>query len=534
MDQDQTYERKLTAGIDRELPSPDEGASNDWVAWLTMVSLKVIVAVSIFQWLKDTLLARTSSTSSNIYLVILGSTLATICAYLILLKYQTLIQQMSRDKVQLGERLGARTFALEKANEEMRLEIAERGRVEKDLMASESRFRTIIREAALGIALIDNQGRVIEGNPALLAMLGYAPEELRGMEFSRINHPENAQSSWENFQELLSGKLDVCRMETRYIRKEGYSAWGRQSITLVRGAEGQPQFAVALFEDITERKESEEKIRTYQHQLQSLASELSLTEERERRRLAMALHDHIAQLLMLAKGKFDQIQESKIYRTLAKPMEEIRRLIEESIRYTRSLVFELSPPILHDLGLEPAIQWLAEYMQQQHGLVVAVQDDDHPKSLDNEARMLLFRAVRELLFNVLKHAQTSWARVILQGDGTQVRVIVEDNGVGFAPDKLGALSGKLENYGIFSIRERLNYFGGGMEIESTPGQGARVILTMPLSVNKKKVGSPKRPLMTLNSGSPPEVAKGSARPLAKTRSHKIGNRSALTGEEIPA
>ena len=252
----------------------------------------------------------------------------------------------------------------------MRQEIAERGRVEKALMESESRFRTIIREAALGIALIDKQGRVMEGNPALLAMLGYAPEELRGTDFTRINHPENAESSWENFQKLLTGKQDICRVETRYLRKDGWSGWGRQSISLVRDAGGNPQFAIALFEDITERRESEEKIRTYQAQLQSLASELSLTEERERRRLATVLHDHIAQLLVVAKGKFEKMQESANYRNLAKPMEEVRKLIEESIRYTRSLVFELSPPILYDLGFEPAMQWLAEHMEKQYGLVV--------------------------------------------------------------------------------------------------------------------------------------------------------------------
>jgi signal transduction histidine kinase len=134
--------------------------------------------------------------------------------------------------------------------------------------------------------------------------------------------------------------------------------------------------------------------------------------------LATVLHDQIAQLLMVAKGKFEKMQESAIYRNLAKPIEEIRKLIEESIRYTRSLVFELSPPILYDLGFEPAMEWLAEHMEKQYGLVVHVEEDDQPKPLDNEARVLLFRAVRELLFNVLKHAQVSCARVVLQGDGS--------------------------------------------------------------------------------------------------------------------
>ena len=486
MDQTKLCEGELAAGVAIGVPPRDESSVNSWVTRVILVSLQVIVAISIFQLFKDIVFAHTSAASSNVYLSILGCTLATICAYLLLMKYQKLIQQFSRDNVQLGERLGARTYALEKANEEMRQEIAERGRVEKALMESESRFRTIIREAALGIALIDKQGRVIEGNPALLAMLGYAAGELQGMEFTRINHPENAASSWENFQKLLTGGQDVCRVETRYIRKDGWVGWGRQSISLVRETGGKPQFVIALFEDITERRESEEKIRTYQEQLQSLASELSLTEERERRRLATVLHDHIAQLLVVAKGKFEKIQESTLYRSFAKPMEEIRRLIEESIRYTRSLVFELSPPILYELGFEPAMEWLAEHMQQQYGLAVAVEDDDNPKPLDNEARVLLFRAVRELLFNVLKHSQASSARVCMRRAAEHLEVIVEDHGVGFAPDKLGASSGKIEGFGLFSIRERLNYFGGRMEIESIPGEVTQVILSLPLQPDKKK------------------------------------------------
>jgi PAS domain S-box-containing protein len=528
MDQRKPYARELATGIPVKAPPKDESTIHPWINRLMMVTLQVIVALSIFQLFRDMVSPHTSTGSSNIYLSILGCTLATICATLILLKYQTLIQQFSRENVQLGERLGARTFALKKANEEMRQEIGERRRVEKALMESESRFRTIIREAALGIALIDQQGRVIEANPALLAMLGYAPEELHGMEFTRINHPENTESNRENFQKLLTGIQDVCRMETRYVRKDGWIGWGRQSISLVRDAAGTPQFAIALFEDITARRESEEKIRTYQQQLQSLASELSLTEERERRRLATVIHDQIAQLLVVAKGKLEKIQESALYRSRGKPVEEIRRLIEESIRYTRSLIFELSPPILYDLGFEPAMEWLADHMQQQYGLEVDVENDGQPKPLDSEGRVLLFRAVRELLFNVLKHAQTSRARVRLHRDGDHMRLAVEDNGVGFAPDRLCASSAKIEGFGLFSIRERLNYFHGRMEINSVPGQGTTVILTIPLSSKKKKGGNlSTKPLIAVQSTSPPAVSKTS-RPPAKTQSHLIRCGSTVT------
>jgi PAS domain S-box-containing protein len=386
--------------------------------------------------------------------------------------------------------------------------------VEKALLESESRFRTIIREAAIGIALIDKRGQIIEGNPALSAMLGYALEELRGLEFIRINPADDGELSRATFQQLLSGEQNVCRLETRYVRKDGWVGWGRLVISLVRDAGGKPQFVIALFEDITERRESEEKIRTYQEQLQSLASELSLTEERERRRLATVLHDHIAQLLVLAKCKFEKMQESTLYRSVTKPIEEIRKLIEESIRYTRSLVFELSPPILYDLGFEATMEWLGEHMHEQYGLVVEVEDDDRSKDLDNEVRVLLFRAVRELLFNVLKHAQASGAKVRMRRVGDCLRVVVEDDGVGFAPEKLSATSGKVEGFGLFSIRERLNYFGGRMEIDSPPGKVTRVILTVPLQSDGQKLAS-RKPAPDAVKATPPAAPKTASRPPAK-------------------
>jgi len=343
---------------------------------------------------------------------------------------------------------------------------------------SETRFRAIFESATIGIALVDRDGRIIESNPALQGLLGYSQEELRHQLFTSFTQPADESRCKELFQELVAGKRDSMQMEKRYVRRDGQVAWGHLTVSPFRGAEDEHQFAIGMVEDVTSRKQAEAEIRTYQQQLRSMASELSLTEERERRRLATELHDHVGQILALAQIKLGALKESAGSTALAGPMDEIRRLIEQTIQYTRSLTFELSPPILYDLGFEAAVEWLAEMMQEQHGLRIEVQTDKGPKPLDDEIRVLLFQAVRELLVNVIKHAQATRVRVGIGREGTSLRIKVEDNGVGLPVSLDAPLAGR--GFGLFSIRERLKYLGGHLEAESEPGQGTRVSLVVPL------------------------------------------------------
>lgn len=234
----------------------------------------------------------------------------------------------------------------------------------------------------------------------------------------------------------------------------------------------------ALEAEIAERKRTEEKIRSYQEQLRSLASELSLTEERERRAIATDLHDHIGQILALTKIKLGELQQQAKGQTL----EEIRELVEQSIQYTRSLTFELSPPILYELGFQAAVEWLAEQMQEKHGIRVSVNGDHAVGPLSDDIRMFLFKAVRELLLNVAKHAQAHQTTVGIRQEGENLRITVADDGEGFEVSQLEGPSGSTRGFGLFSVRERLNHFGGQLEIHSQPGKGTTAILFVPLQL----------------------------------------------------
>jgi signal transduction histidine kinase len=248
---------------------------------------------------------------------------------------------------------------------------------------------------------------------------------------------------------------------------------------LVKGKAGGPAIARALRYAVDRvaaeaaRHLSEANYRT---KLQRMASELSLTEERERQNLAIELHDNIGQLLSVAKIRLAEMVDSPAV-PLKPNLQQVADLISESVRRVRSLTSQLSPPILREVGLEAALAGLADPMRHQFGYEVSLEDDGLPKPLDADVRGMLFRAVRELLVNVGKHAKASRVRIELRREGPRASITVADDGEGF--DAAKALAGQ-SGFGLFSIRERLTYLRGEMVILSTLGQGTQVRLLVPL------------------------------------------------------
>lgn len=210
-------------------------------------------------------------------------------------------------------------------------------------------------------------------------------------------------------------------------------------------------------------------------QLRALAAELVRAEDRERRRLAELLHDHVQQLLVGAKMQIGLVR-TKSEESLQDELERIDELLLEALEATRSLSIELSPPILYDQGLAAALRWLAGRLKEQHNFAAAVEADPAAEPEDEELRNLLFQAARELLLNVIKHAGVSSARVRSSiGDGKIVLEVV-DEGSGFDPAKAEE---SRDSYGLFQIRERIGTVGGEFQIDSAPGQGTHASITVP-------------------------------------------------------
>ncbi len=237
--------------------------------------------------------------------------------------------------------------------------------------------------------------------------------------------------------------------------------------------------------DIIERKWSEQKLLRYQEELRSLATELVLNEEQERRRIAQALHDRIGQVLALINIKVGALLESAGSKNWVKALQDIRGLVSESVAETRSLTFDLSPPILYELGFEAALEWLAERIQQQYDVEVEIQGFEKNTTFSTEWRATLFAAIRELLVNVGKHAKSPVARVSMKKRQGAIVLSVEDKGIGMDPSTRASVKPGTDGFGLFSIRERLGFMGGRVEISSKRGQGTCVTLFVPMEKFKR-------------------------------------------------
>ena len=234
----------------------------------------------------------------------------------------------------------------------------------------------------------------------------------------------------------------------------------------------------SLTHEIEERLGIEQEILEQQQRLQEMGQELAMTEERERDRIAVDLHDRVSQRLVLARMKVEALgRRIPAVQTAA---EGICDLLDQTIQDTRSLTAQIRPPLLAGAGQEAAVQWLGEELHEQYGLRLELCDDHQPKVLEYDIRSTLFQAIRELLVNVAKHAGVSQARVELRREGRQLVITVADAGAGFDLNEAHSRKSRSGGFGLFNIRQKIQYLGGEFQLDSHVGAGTKATIRMPL------------------------------------------------------
>ncbi|MBI4955335.1 MAG: PAS domain S-box protein [Myxococcales bacterium] len=371
-------------------------------------------------------------------------------------------------------------------------EVTERRRAEEAVKRTEIAFREMLTEAAEAILMTNASGQIVFANRAARRIFGFSADEMVGLpvdeivpEHLRARHAEHRRAyAADPSARVMGAGLDVVGR-----RKDG-TVFPIEVVLGTMSSEDGP-LAVTFISDITLRRQSEEQIREYQSKLQRMAFDAAVAEERERRRIASDLHDRIGQALAVAQIKLASARDAVTGPARAAVGEAVA-LVAQSLVDTRTLTFDLCPPMLYELGLEEALSWLAEDVERRHGIHVELDDDGEDKPLDDATAALVFRAVRELLTNVLKHAQAGGATVSLRRTGGEVEVEVADEGVGFDAAKV-APPGSDGGYGLFSVREQISRLGGEVAVTSTPRQGTRVSLRVPLKTGAAPEGDDTEP-----------------------------------------
>ena len=388
------------------------------------------------------------------------------------------------------------------------VDITARKRSEEDVRRSEERYRLLIENVhEYAIFMLDVDGRVTTWNAGAERILGYREEEIRGRHLSIIFTEEDRAGGAPQQELETAAKHGSAADDRWHVRKDGSRFWVSGVVSAVRDARGELIGFVKLMRDNTERKQAEEALRASEAELKSLnesleyrveertaqvrslAKALTLAEQRERHRIATVLHENLQQLLYGIQLKAEVLRQGFAEDTPAAirgQVGDIHKRIGEAISITRRLTVDLSPPVLHSEGIAESLQWLVAHMKEGHGFDVDLVVDGDSRVVDEELRVLLFQLVRELLFNVVKHAGVMKARVQLGEDRGYVVVHVVDEGRGFDPARAHASQAADGGFGLVNVHERLKLFGGSLQIDSTPGAGTRATIIAPKEVAEQK------------------------------------------------
>ncbi len=378
------------------------------------------------------------------------------------------IAEMSMELIQIGEEGFLLTIVRD---------ITDRIKVEKELKASEEKFSTAFYSSPDSKAISRfSDGVILDINQEYEKIFEFSREEIIGktsLELGIYNNP----SDRTNVYNLLKANNSVKNIEAEFKTKNNNIGVAQFSIDkIIIGGE---TCLLTSIKDISERKRAEKEIQEYQTNLKSLTSEITLAEEKERRRIAVNLHDHLSQSLAMSKIKLTEVEKEDLDPNTLEKIKEAKNFLDTAINNSRKITYDLSPPVLYDLGFSAAVRWRLDQVERDHNLKTEFVDNVDRMILKDEVKILLFRAAIEIINNTIKHSKATKLTVLINKDKKYLHISFADNGIGFDYEVAEKEATKKRSFGLFSIRERISFIHGELKIDSFIGSGTTINIKIP-------------------------------------------------------
>jgi len=357
-------------------------------------------------------------------------------------------------------------------------DITVRKEIENELTNSQKLYQDLYDKAPDMYFSIDKEDKIISVNQNGAEYLGYTKTQLIGNKVWMVVHKDDILDVKKQLEKILLSCKIIKELEFRKVKKDGTIIFVQEQIQCICDDSGNVKELRIVCRDITEINKNKQKILDYQNNLRLMTHEMSRIEEREKRELAYKLHDVIGQSMAMAKIKLGEISKNMSFENVQKNIDLAKSLVVDAIKKSRDLTYELSPPILYELGLVAAINWYSSQISKLYNIKIHINGIKESLGCSEEIKIIIYRSIVELLNNIIKYSHATKAVITINEFKNHGKITIRDNGRGFNSDNTQVLT-KSKKFGLFSIKERIEYIGGEFKIESKMKVGTTATIKIP-------------------------------------------------------
>jgi two-component system, NarL family, sensor histidine kinase UhpB len=366
--------------------------------------------------------------------------------------------------------------------DDLKAENNARQKTEESLRRSRKEFQDYFNSASVGLSVTAPDKTLIEVNQRMCQIFGYKKEEIIGLSWEQISHPDDLYENQELFRRVLNGEIDNYELDKRFLRKDGSIVYVSLSTVCQRNEEGAVHHFLSSYLDITERKRSEEKILEYNDRLRRLTIHLDHVREDERISLARDLHDIVGSSLVSTKMELILMQHgvmehhSEVPPGFQEQIQSISGMVDNTISLIRKLVTQLHPGVLEELGLSETVSWYSHEIEQRTGIDIKVMITPREIKMNVHQSLMLFLIYQEIMTNIIQHSKAQKVKVTIRQEDKMILLKVEDNGIGITPEQIQ----RTDSFGIMGMKERVTNLKGHIELIGEAGKGTIVSMEFPL------------------------------------------------------